>query len=228
MCFGTDGPYRALIGTGINLPMTEIAAVKDVRRKGAYHHGELRDALVRATRQLVEERGAENFSLADACRLAGVSTAAPYNHFRDKNEILQELIVQGFDLMTERRRQALTAHPSGSIAGIIAMAQAYIAFAQRETGLFRLMFGQNPNLKTAQIVQEKGEVCFSSVIEDVGVCCAMNRVDGDARTLALNLWTFVHGAASLTIDGDYQKVAPNLDVDRLVAEATPRLLGISK
>jgi AcrR family transcriptional regulator len=196
------------------------------RRKGAYHHGELRNALVRATRQLVEERGAENFTLADACRIAGVSTAAPYKHFRDKNEILQELIVQGFDQMAAERKAAVARYERGSVEGLIAMGQAYVAFATRETALFRLMFGQNPILKSAQHVQDHGRACFSGVIEDVATFCSVNNIKGDAGQIALDLWTFVHGASSLLIDEDYQKVAPHLDVNALIARAAPRLLGL--
>ena len=72
------------------------------RRKARYHHGELREALIGATRELVEERGAENFTLADACRVAGVTTAAPYRHFRGKQEILEEIASRGFDELSNR------------------------------------------------------------------------------------------------------------------------------
>ncbi|HEX5958629.1 MAG TPA: helix-turn-helix domain-containing protein, partial [Hyphomicrobiaceae bacterium] len=66
-------------------------------RKASYHHGGLREALIAATRRLVMERGAENFTLADACRVAGVTTAAPYRHFRSKQEILEEITSRGFE-----------------------------------------------------------------------------------------------------------------------------------
>jgi AcrR family transcriptional regulator len=199
----------------------------EARRRGPYHHGDLRDALVRATRQLVEERGAENFTLSDACRIAGVSTAAPYKHFRDKDEILQELIAQGYDRLSQSRREAIAAHPPGSLEGMIAMGRSYLAFARAESAIFRLMFGQNPRLKSAEMVQAHGRACFSGVIEDVATFCAANTIQGDAGAIALDLWTFVHGAACLEIDEDYDKVAPELNVDDLVARAAPRLLGLS-
>ena len=60
--------------------------------KRSYHHGELRQALIDAARQLISERNGNDFSLSDACRLAGVSTAAPYRHFADKNEIVTEVV----------------------------------------------------------------------------------------------------------------------------------------
>ena len=139
----------------------------NVRRKDRYHHGELREALIRAARQLVLERGAEHFSLADACRLAGVSTAAPYRHFRDKQEILEEIVGQGFDELRARSQAAIERHGEGTLAGIIAMGQAYVAFAVEETAMFRLMFGQDPTLKQVECVVTRGHNCFANVIAQV-------------------------------------------------------------
>src|SRR3989337_2659758 len=93
------------------------------RRKGRYHHGELREALIRATRQLVEERGAENFTLADACRVAGVTTAAPYRHFRGKQEILEEIASRGFDELRAKSKAVVAAKGEGTLDAIIAMGQ---------------------------------------------------------------------------------------------------------
>jgi AcrR family transcriptional regulator len=194
------------------------------RGKGRYHHGELREALIAAARRLVVEQGAENFSLADACRLAGVSTAAPYRHFRDKDEILEEIVARGFDDMSHRSGRALMEKGAGTLEGIIAMGHAYIEFAVSETAIFRLMFGQDPTLKQAVAVRDQGHACFAEVIRAVEAYCAANGVDGDARMIAVKLWTFVHGAASLLIDGDYAVVAPEIDVHAMIAAATPGLL----
>jgi AcrR family transcriptional regulator len=198
--------------------------IKSMPRKGNYHHGELREALIAAARQLVIERGAEHFSLADACRVAGVSTAAPYRHFRDKDEILEEIAARGFDLMAERSMQAVLAHSPGSIEGIIAMGLAYVRFATQETAIFRLMFGQNPTLKEAVAVRDQGHACFAGVIATVEAYCARHGVEGDARLIAVKLWTFVHGAACLVIDGEYDVVAPGLDVTAMITASAPGLL----
>ena len=200
-------------------------ALNKVRRKVRYHHGELREALIRATRQLVEERGAENFTLAEACRAAGVTTAAPYRHFRGKQEILEEIAARGFNELRERSLAVIKEKGEGSLDGMIAMGQAYVAFAVAETAVFRLMFGQQPSLKKSQHVLGTGHACFADVIEQVALYCRKNRVRGDAQELALRLWTFVHGTASLVIDGDYDAVAPKLDINRLIASATPGLLA---
>jgi len=196
-----------------------------VRRKDAYHHGDLRGALVNATRQLVVERGAENFTLADACRLAGVSTAAPYRHFRDKQEILEEIVSNGFEELGERSKAAVIKHGPGTLPGIVAMGQAYVRFALEETAIFRLMFGQNPALKKAEHVMKQGRECFGNVIGQVALYCETHGLAADAQAIALELWTFVHGAASLLIDEDYEKVAPGIDVDKMIADAAPRFFG---
>lgn len=198
-----------------------------VQRKASYHHGELREALIRATRKLVEERGAENFTLADACRVAGVTTAAPYRHFRGKQEILEEIASRGFDEMRKRAMAMIAEKGEGTLEGIIAMGQAYVAFAVKETAVFRLMFGQQPSLKKAEHVVGTSHACFAHVIDQVALYCKRNKVRGDAQEIALRLWTFVHGAASLLIDHDYEGVAPQIDVNQLIASATPGLLAAS-
>jgi len=193
-------------------------------RKPRYHHGDLRQALIDASRQLLVEKGAENFSLADACRVAGVSTAAPYKHFRDKLEILEAIVEQGFDEMSARSMAAVKSKGEGTLEAMIAMGQAYLAFATEETAVFRLMFGHNRAIKRAPEVEATGRACFSNVIEQVAVYCAHNGVEGDAKTIALELWTFVHGAACLVIDEDYEKVSPGLVAADLIASVASRLL----
>jgi AcrR family transcriptional regulator len=194
-------------------------------RKAPYHHGDLREALIDATRRLVMERGAENFTLADACRAAGVTTAAPYRHFRSKQAILEEIVSRGFDELKSEAMAVIAEKGPGTLGAIVAMGQAYVAFAVRETPLFRLMFGQDPALKNAEHVAGTGHDCFAHLIEQITLYCQRNRVRGDALEIALRLWTFVHGAASLQIDKDYLAMAPQLDVNCLIARATPGLLG---
>jgi AcrR family transcriptional regulator len=215
-----SNPREACIVTA----MKKSAAIK-ARRKAHYHHGELREALIRATRRLVEQRGAENFTLADACRVAGVTTAAPYRHFRGKQEILEEIASRGFKELSKRSMAMLAEKGEGTLDGIVAMGQAYVAFAIEETAVFRLMFGQDPSLKKAEHVLGAGRACFANLIDQITLYCKSNKVRGDAQQIALRLWTFVHGAASLLIDQDYNLVAPNIDINQLIAGATPGLLA---
>ena len=201
------------------------SSTNKVRRKARYHHGGLREALIEATLQLVVERGAENFTLADACRAAGVTTAAPYRHFQGKQEILAEIASRGFVELKNRATAIVAEKGEGTLKGIIALGQAYVAFAVEETAVFRLMFGQEPSLKKAEHVLGTGQACFANLIHQVALYCERNHVHGDPQQIALRLWTFVHGAASLLIDQDYEAIAPTIDVNQLIASATPGLLA---
>lgn len=194
------------------------------RLKKRYHHGELRQALVDAARALVNERGESGFSLSDACRKAGVSTAAPYRHFADKHEILAEVAAQGFVDLATRSRVETQVLPEGSTERIIKLGRVYFTFAINEPALFRMMFGQKPGHDEHSHLAASGRECFAYVVQEVVGFCAANRIAGNAQLIALELWTLVHGAASLTIDGGYAKVAPDLNVEELITRAADRLL----
>ncbi len=204
---------------------TQAATPADSERP-AYHHGDLKEALVSAAIEIVAAEGAENFSLAKACRRAGVSTAAPYKHFKDREEVLAIVVARGFNTMGALTQAAIEQAGVGTVAGIVAMGRAYIAFATDQQQLFRLMFGQHPQLKSDARVMIDGLGCFSVVIEQVETFCRMNNVPGEPREIAVRLWTFVHGLACLRINGDYDIVVPDLDTDRMCADVTPLLLGL--
>ncbi len=192
--------------------------------KQAYHHGELRQALIDAARLLINEHNGNDFSLSDACRRAGVSTAAPYRHFSDKNEIIAEVVAQGFHDMATRSRAAAEVFPRGARDRILAVGQVYMNFAIQEPALFRLMFSQKPSPHGDDIVTVEGKTCFEYVVDEVVDFCTLNGVLGNAQLMALQLWTMVHGAASLTIDGDYDKVSPGANVQAMIEAAADRLL----
>ncbi len=193
-----------------------------VRAKKSFHHGDLREALIAATRELLIEHGPDGFTLADACRRAGVTTAAPYKHFRDKQEILEEIVARGFDQLREQNARAVAEKGSGTIEGIAAMGISYLEFAVAQPAIFRLMFG---DLKKSKKMDGTGDECLKNVVEEVAHYCRKNGQTADAQQIAVRLWTFVHGASSLELDGDYERVVPGLDVYNLIADVTPRLLG---
>src|ERR1700694_234219 len=138
-----------------------------VRPKKRFHHGDLREALIAATRELLIEHGPDGFTLADACRRAGGTTAAPYKHFRDKQEILEEIVARGFKELTAANAKAVAEGGPGTIAGITAVEFSYREFAVAKPALFRLMFGHKPEIMKVLQVDETGKQCLKSVIEEV-------------------------------------------------------------
>jgi len=193
-----------------------------VRPKKRFHHGDLREALIAATRELLIEHGPTGFTVADACRRAGVTTAAPYKHFRDKQEILEEIVLRGFAELTAANTKAVTDGGPGTISGITAMGISYLDFAVAQPAVFRLMFGHRSELKQ---IDESGKQCLKHVIDEVANYSRKHGHTADAEAVAVRLWTFVHGASSLELDGDYARVARGLDVRKMIADVTPKLLG---
>ena len=111
-----------------------MAQMTEIRRKEGYHHGDLRAQLVEAARRLIAEKGVDQFSVSKACRVANVSTAAPYNHFKSKEEMVLAVAVDGLERENRMMRDALEAAPENGLDRIIAIGRVYVSFAQDEPG----------------------------------------------------------------------------------------------
>lgn len=209
-------PSRAAPGMSDRTPV--------VPPKAGYHHGGLRAALIAATRRLIGAHGVDRFSLADACAAAGVSTAAPYRHFADKEELLNQVVAEGFTDLTNRARTAATRHPAGTEERILELGRAYVEFGLGEPALFRMMFAPTARTAPDDPANTAGKACFQYVLDEVVGFCRATGVDGDADLVALQLWTFVHGVTSLVSDRAYAEIAPGLDLDRMMTAAADRLL----
>ncbi len=194
-----------------------------VRGKASFHHGDLREALIAATRELLIEKGMCGFTLADACRRAGVTTAAPYKHFRNKQEILEQIIIRGFEELTATNAKAFADGGAGTVAGITAMCMSYLEFAAAQPAIFQLMFGPKAGIRETDRIADAGKQCLNHAIKMIA-SCSRNGDPDDALANALRLWTFVHGASGLQLAGNYGQVSPGLDVDGLLTCGTALLL----
>ena len=110
------------------------------RRPRSYHHGNLKEVLLEAARKLIEEHGAFGFSLTEAARLAGVSPAAPYRHFRDRDALLAEVAKSGFDRFAARLDMAWNNGVPTPLSAFDALGKAYLAFAREEPASYAVMF----------------------------------------------------------------------------------------
>src|SRR5258708_29754084 len=108
-------------------------------RRG-YHHGNLREALIRAALDLIAEKGPAGFTFADAARSAGVSSAAPYRHFRDRQALLADVARRGFELFEERLDRAWNEGRPDPFAAFENVGRAYLAFAREEPSFYSAMF----------------------------------------------------------------------------------------
>src|SRR5947199_7987567 len=97
-----------------------------------YHHGNLKEALVRAALELIAEKGAAGFTFADAARFAGVSPAAPYRHFRDRDDLLADVARRGFERFEAALARAWDNGRPEPLAAFERVGKAYLAFARAE------------------------------------------------------------------------------------------------
>ena len=178
--------------------------------KKNYHHGDLKGALLEAIRQLIERDGPDGFSIAEACRMAGVSTAAPYKHFKDRDDMLRDIVVQGMARLYSSMSQAVESNPPGSNALIAALWRAYIDFARQEPGVFRMMFSLAKANAGDEELTAAGDAANSLVERVVSEHLNIPLESPETSLRAYALWCFVHGHCFLMLDG---KVEPQLTLE---------------
>jgi AcrR family transcriptional regulator len=192
-------------------------------RRG-YHHGALKDALVEAARALIAERGAAGFTLAEAAKLAGVTPAAPYRHFNDRNALISELARRGFVEFGARLNEAWGGGLPGPVAALWRMGEAYLAFAHDEPGYYAAMFGD------ARILYEPAAMAASMAALDAlrsaaaAVLGHTGASDSDGRRLGAQIWALAHGVASLANSGHFIEPGPDSDPRAILGVSVAALI----
>lgn len=195
----------------------------------SYHHGNLREALVRAALDLLEEGGPEAVGLRATARRAGVSHAAPYHHFPDKARLVEALAARGFDDFARSLERAWSTTAGNSLEKLRATGIAYVAYAVRRPGLFRLM--NRPELRRGSDdapgpVERAAQASYAVLRDGIRACQDEGLVEpGDAEPYALAAWSLVHGVAVLSIDGLVRGRAATLQEATGVAGAVTGVLG---
>jgi AcrR family transcriptional regulator len=193
-------------------------------RKMNYHHGDLRAVLVESARALIEEHGPDKLSLSDACRSAGVSTAAPYRHFAAKDDLLVAVVLEGMHRHRDTMQAALAGHAPGSDAAVAALGVAYVGFAVQNPGVFRLMFGLTRSHRGQAELIEAGCASLGVLLGQVAHRYGLAPDDPAVMTRGFQLWTYVHGLAFLLIDDKVADLALQVDIPCLVADTARRML----
>jgi AcrR family transcriptional regulator len=199
--------------------MQRIAPPPLAPARRGYHHGNLRDALVEAARALVAERGAAGFTLAEAAKRAGVTAAAPYRHFNDRNALLVELARRGFEAFGARLEQAWDdGRPSSAIA-LRRMGEAYLAFAKEEPGLYAAMFENAATSGTAALAAASGAALESLRRAACATLADYGAQDCEGHLLASQIWAIAHGVASLAQSGHFAAAEHGVDARAILDES---------
>ena len=197
----------------------------DTARRG-YHHGNLRAALVEAALSLIKAHGPTGFTFADAARAAGVSPAAPYRHFKDREALLAEVSRQGFARFSEHLERAYESGGPSPLHAFEAVTQAYLDFARRDPAYFVAMF--QPGAPDEAEVAAEGERAFSVLRR---ACEGLVRhLPEDRRPpvhmMSYHLWAMCHGVAELFGSSATPRRAPIEAGELLEAGAAIYLRGL--
>jgi AcrR family transcriptional regulator len=172
-------------------------------RRG-YHHGNLREALVVAALELIGAKGPAGFTFAEAARHAGVSPAAPYRHFRDRDALLSEVAQRGFQRFEQQLAAAWDQGRPCLATAFDRLGKAYLAFARSEPAYFSAMFETGLSLTAHRELQQASDAAFAVLR---GACEALTAAMPAAKRpppmmMALHIWSLSHGIASLFARGD--------------------------
>ncbi|WP_404362187.1 TetR/AcrR family transcriptional regulator [Corallococcus coralloides] len=193
--------------------------------KGRYHHGDLRQALVDAAVALIAEEGFGALSLREVARRAGVTHAAPYRHFADKEALLEAVAHEGFRAMAREMRERMAPH-TGPLERLYAAGEAYVLFAVRHPPHFRVMFGPHFTRPMSPPPEPEGEQgAFTLLVSSIeaGQAAGLLR-PGESRPLTLTAWSLVHGLASLFVDRQLGESPQGAEAAEALARVQTRLL----
>ncbi len=188
-----------------------------------YHHGNLRNALIVAAAELIEERGSNDFSMIDASRRAGVSSAAPYRHFKDRDALLEAVCLVAFMALSDAIDAASQPFKPGTPEHIIALGKAYITFVTSHPAFYNLMWGDRGIQAIDSGSAELKSSGFYTLVDSVQELCGGD--EGDALSLATRLWALVHGLSSLALNQHLEKMVPGADVYALLESSTHMFLA---
>ncbi|MFT3922282.1 MAG: TetR/AcrR family transcriptional regulator [Myxococcales bacterium] len=191
--------------------------------KTSYHHGDLRRALIEAAERMIETDGPSELTLRQVASRAGVSVAAPYRHFTDKEALLAAVLAKGFRELARCTEEARKGAGS-SLAALQSVGLAYVRFAAEHPSIYRLMFGPECDKASHPDLQAAGEEAFGVLLAAIQACHGAGELSGNPGDIALASWSLVHGLASLHADGALAPVLPDVDDIQRAARSAIQLL----
>jgi AcrR family transcriptional regulator len=179
----------------------------------AYHHGDLRRALVAAAERLLQQQGLNRISLRGIARAAGVSHAAPYHYFPDLDHLLAAVAANAFRRLTDAMLQRAVDPREPSLSRLQAAGVAYVKFAVQNAELYRLMFGGRLRaVRDDPALAQSSDAAYGALGEllaethPAAAPAGAEITDPELSAAARAAWALVHGLSMLLIDG-------RLDVD---------------
>ncbi len=186
--------------------------------KLAYHHGDLRAALIQSALEIIEEIGPQGLTIREVARRAGVSHAAPYRHYANKDELILAVVEHGFELLHHNMQQAREEAGDDPLAQFAASGEAYVDFALGYPTYYRVMFsGDLLNSTGHESLRHTSTAAFGQMVDDLKTCQDLGVLrEGDPMLQAISIVSTVHGFVALANDNRISHlVGDDFDVDKV-------------
>lgn len=168
-----------------------------------YHHGDLENALIQAGVEILSKEGIEGLSLRKVAKRVGVSYAAPYAHFKDRQSLIAAISTEGFKQLYAALDAAASAHADDPKQQLVDAALAYVQFALSNTAIFKIMFsGVLEKEKDYPSFVESSRKTFERVVDVVRACQSVGVLrSAPPELMAVSVWGQVHGVIALVLEG---------------------------
>jgi AcrR family transcriptional regulator len=194
-----------------------------LKAKRPYHHGDLRAALIAAALSLIDEHGVKGLALSDAARLAGVSVAAPYRHFKDKEALLAEIAAEGFTMFRDALARASRTHPGDKVQRLVEMGVAYVDFALQHRSHFNVMWEGGIAKANYPEMQQTAHQAFL-LLEEAANSLHPRAHPSRQQALVRAAWSLVHGYAMLTLEHELPSHGSEQNARNLLRQSLHLLL----
>lgn len=176
-----------------------------------------------ASLSLIDQHGVKGLALSDAAHLAGVSVAAPYRHFKDKEALLAEIAAEGFTMFRDALARAAQSHPDDKVKRLVEMGVAYVDFALRHRSHFKVMWEAGivkANYPEIEHTASQAYLLLEEAAKDLHPRAHPSR----QQALVRAAWSIVHGYAMLTLEGELPAQGTEQNARNLLRQSLHLLL----
>ncbi|MFZ5859027.1 MAG: TetR/AcrR family transcriptional regulator [Chloroflexota bacterium] len=168
-----------------------------------YHHGDLKNALIKAGVEILSKEGVGGLSLRKVAQRAGVSHSAPYAHFSDKQSLIAAISTEGFNQLHNELNAVIAKYANDPKQQLVEGTRAYVQFAIDNKDTFKIMFSSAlEKEKEYPAFVEISRQTFERVVDIVKACqTAKVLKPGSPEVTAVIVWGQVHGIVSLALEG---------------------------
>ena len=193
-----------------------------------YHHGDLKNALIRAGVEILAKEGVSGLSLRKVAQRAGVSHSAPYAHFPDKQSLIAAISTEGFNQLYAELEAAISPYPKHPKKQLLEGVKAYVRFAEENTDTFKIMFsGVLEKEKDYPSFVEISSKTFKLVVGVVQACQNAHILPkGTADLMAVTVWGQIHGIVSLALEGQIShSVLERIKIEDIASFAIDQMIS---